>query len=435
MDTFRCKIKATYSSDLQTACKLKNRPSVAVLQLRLLCLFGACFVVSSWCWASGSTYKTWNRFIRRRILRQPIRDEEIRQKPKHKMIADLYAKRHDTNTNIEVSLQKSHTDPVNVNYSMGYPVDSELSSVWAKFLPLLTSRRNAVAPNSCESSVSEYPSVGASYSIRHFSVESRRNSADSQMSMKLSVSEIKTKKKEKSRSQRNKFKKANDRIVKSGRIERRRAATERDILNFQKSNQQMRSNDDSRQYELSRNLPVQPANILAAIDYNESTGVIPLSFLNMLSERSGNIVNNKNQQPWRPYENATTTLVGEDESSLSSSIDQDIGNVMHSSYSAQSMGGNGKTHSRNSKSSCDVGIQANAREIAAHARSYDGEMALAILPEKKHSGHSDDDDEFTEVHQLIQTNKPKATVQQRNDANDIGYQARLEQLLLPNRTH
>lgn len=417
-------------------CKLKSRPSVAILQLRLLCLFGACFVLSSWCWASTSTYKTWIRFVRRRLLRQEIVDEEKFTKPKHKIIADAYAKRHQSV--IAVSLQNSHTDPINANYSVNAnnPVNSVVSSSWTQRMPNLLNRRDAVTADpstECDSEIS--------VSVRQYdiSVGSRRNSADSQVSVKMSETEIKVKK-VKSRSQRNKFKKASDRFVKTGRIERRRAVTAYDILN-QKLNSQIHSDDENESCDSQENRPVLPSNILAAIGYNANTGIIPTndkidSLLNMLNERNGNSGNgggviNKNHQSWRPCDKAIDGIGGEDESSLSSSIDQDVGNMMHSSYSAQSMGGNGKTHSRNSKNSCDVGIQANAKEIAAHTRSYDDDMAKDILSEKKRSGHIEDEEDFTEMHSLIQS-KHKASIVPRNDLNGTGYQARLERLLLPN---
>lgn len=60
---FRCKIKGSYSN-LGEKCRLQNRPSVAVLQLRLLCLFGVNLMISSWCWTTPAL-KTWTQFIRK----------------------------------------------------------------------------------------------------------------------------------------------------------------------------------------------------------------------------------------------------------------------------------------------------------------------------------------------------------------------------------
>lgn len=60
---FRCKIKGSHSN-FGAKCRLQNRPSVAVLQLRLLCLFGVNLLISSWCWTSPAL-KTWTQFIRK----------------------------------------------------------------------------------------------------------------------------------------------------------------------------------------------------------------------------------------------------------------------------------------------------------------------------------------------------------------------------------
>lgn len=58
-----CKILSTYT-DVHTACKLENRPSVAILQLQLLCLFGSGIVISSLCWTTSSV-DTWKRYIKK----------------------------------------------------------------------------------------------------------------------------------------------------------------------------------------------------------------------------------------------------------------------------------------------------------------------------------------------------------------------------------
>lgn len=68
--TFRCKIKESYIGDM-SICKMHSRPSVAVLQLRLICLFCVNLVVSSWCW-TWPTLKTWNRFIKKYVETQPF---------------------------------------------------------------------------------------------------------------------------------------------------------------------------------------------------------------------------------------------------------------------------------------------------------------------------------------------------------------------------
>lgn len=343
-------------------------------------------------------------------------DEEKCTKPKHKIIADAYAKRHQSV--ISVSLQNSHTDPVNVNYSVNFPANSVVSNTWTQCMPYLLNRRDAftVDPSTaCESEIS--------VSVRQYdiSVGSRRNSADSQVSVKMSETEIKVKK-VKSRSQRNKFKKAS---VKNRRIERRKAVTAYDIMNVQNKSPPLNSDDENESYDWQEHRQDHSSNILDGIGYTDASTVIPSnaslqSFFKMLNGRNpGNI---QEHQSLRQCAIAMDNIVDEDESSLSSSIEQDIGNMMHSSYSAHSMGGNAKTHSRTSKGSCDVGIQANAKDIAAHARSYNEEMARNILTDKKRNGHIEDDEEFTEMHQLIQDKHNTIAAEQ------------LERLLLPDLT-
>lgn len=60
---FSCNITATITKD-HSACVLENRPSLFVLQLHLLCVFGAGIAMSSWCWTSPSL-RTWLRFIKK----------------------------------------------------------------------------------------------------------------------------------------------------------------------------------------------------------------------------------------------------------------------------------------------------------------------------------------------------------------------------------
>lgn len=410
---FSCKIKSTYSSELQSACVLKNRPSVAVLQLKYLCLFGASLVTSSWCWASVPTYKTWIRFFRKRILGQEIVDDEICTKPKHKIIADAYAKRHQSF--ISVSLENSHTDPVNVMYTVNNPVGSVASDTWTKLMPHLLNRRCAVTldpSTACDSEIS--------VSVRQYdiSVESRRNSADSQVSVKMSETEFKMKKKNR---RTNKQKKSTCR-----RSNQRRPAVT--SMNFEKMKSQFYSNDDSESNDLHNT-----ANVLAPIGYTPSNVSVPQqkslqAILNMMNNANGGGHHNS---PWRQCGQIIDNGMGDD-SSLSSSIEPDIGNAMHSSFSAHSIGGNGKTHSRNSKASCDVGIQANAMEIAAHTRSYDDGMTMDQFGERKLNNAHNDDDEPTEMHQLL-PNKEKTMIVPRNDARDPKMDAKLQELLLPSK--
>lgn len=130
-----------------------------------------------------------------------------KQKQKYKIIAQTYAKRKELQDTgrLSVSFYEAHTDPAGLNFDindLNSAATNEMSSTWCNYLPKIARRRSAIANSttSCgaggtggggggprKSSVdSEY-----SLSVRQFSVESRRNSMDSQVSVK--IAEVQTK--------------------------------------------------------------------------------------------------------------------------------------------------------------------------------------------------------------------------------------------------
>lgn len=126
-------------------------------------------------------------------------DDEKFTKPKHRIIADAYAKRLEDV--ISVSIQNSHTDPANLNFELNNLNSTEsngMGTTLTNYLYNIINRRNAVTSmdfgeptmncargSSCDSEIS--------FSVRQISVESRRSSVDSQVSVKLSETEIKAK--------------------------------------------------------------------------------------------------------------------------------------------------------------------------------------------------------------------------------------------------
>lgn len=91
------------------------------------------------------------------------------------------------------------------------------------------------------------------------------------------------------------------------------------------------------------------------------------------------------------------------DTNLSMSSSMDI-NSAHQNENQNSMSDHSinhlKTHSQNSKRSCDIGIQANDYDIS-HARSpSNGELDKDHLPENFQSNYNHDD-EYTETHELL----------------------------------
>ncbi|XP_005186442.2 protein smoothened isoform X1 [Musca domestica] len=185
-------------------CKLSQRPSVSVLQLHLLCLFGAGIVMSTWCWTPSSV-ETWKRYIRKKCGKDV--SEEVKM-PKHKVIAQTWAKRKEFEDKgrLSITLCNTHTDPVGLNFDVNDLNSSEtndISSTWANYLPQFVKRRMALTGATAANNASHHAGAAAhhnrknsldseiSFSVRHVSVESRRNSVDSQVSVK--IQEMKTK--------------------------------------------------------------------------------------------------------------------------------------------------------------------------------------------------------------------------------------------------
>lgn len=116
-------------------------------------------------------------------------------------------------------------------------------------------------------------------------------------------------------------------------------------------------------------------------------------------------------------------------SSTSSSLELDFPvGATHSSYSGNSINGH-KTHSRNSKASCDVGIQANAYDIASQTRSYD-ELDKDNTTEKNNANYHDED-AYTETHHLLPFKKRDATIISRRDTIGMSNSERVKNLLMP----
>lgn len=136
-------------------------------------------------------------------------EEPVKLK-KHKVIAQAFAKRKTFNNagRLSISFRNTHEDPVGVNFNLDSVESQDFSSAWAAALPKLVVRRDAlVRPRlssvSGEGSDSVSSNSEISISVKRVSVESRRNSIDSQISVQYA--EVKaTRKVPRSRSRRTK---------------------------------------------------------------------------------------------------------------------------------------------------------------------------------------------------------------------------------------
>ena len=112
------------------------------------------------------------------------------------MIAQAFAKRKTFNNDgrLSISFCNTHEDPVGLNFGQYSVASQALSSTWAAALPKLVTRRGAYVDkqeNSYSVSSNRRNSVDSEIiSFRRVSVESRRNSLDSQISVK--IEELKT---------------------------------------------------------------------------------------------------------------------------------------------------------------------------------------------------------------------------------------------------
>lgn len=470
---------------------------------------------------------------------QEISDDEKFTKPKHKVIADAYAKRLEGV--ISISIQNSHTDPAELNFDMNNLNSTEsngMGTTLTNYLCNIINRRNAVThidfretnncppcTNSCASSCDSEISV----SVRQFnlSVESRRSSVDSQVSYKLSETEIKatvesrsqkhkslkmkTKKRQRYASGRGTNRRASSSSIESKivatalqkikcngnsrrrRIERRSACTEFNINDIKLLGQSAlipnhTSLTTSEDEEFLKKSP-HIQNAIPDLHFNKhsinkldesinSLGFIskssaflpnntglekkihPLihnlllkngptrtldnscknhceyeynnSHLAIRSSENNSLKNNKNK-PFRSSSHSNNNNCNNINSnninnksheadvittSLSSSFDLGIPlAATQSSYSGVSNNGI-KTHSRNSKGSCDVAVQANAYDIASQAD-------LNTL------NYTNEED--METHQLLPFKKREQSIVSRKNTTgvELSESEKVRMLLLP----
>ncbi|CRL01467.1 CLUMA_CG014359, isoform A [Clunio marinus] len=250
-----CKITSTYSDDDSLTCKLLNRPSIAILQVELLAFFASKIVMASFVF-TPSTIKIWRRFIRTKLghkVEEPVKFQ------KHKMVKQAYAMREvlQNRGRLSISFHNSHTDPVGLKFDMNSAVGSnDFSTTWANNLPAFVTRRNAFTE--CASTSSDAHSWNSidseiSFSVRHVSVESRRSSNDSQVSVK--IAEMKTKVASRSRGSKSK--------PRSSRHQRKDFTTRRN--GRKESSTSMESQIVAMAQKRSRHVPVSESDMVGGM--------------------------------------------------------------------------------------------------------------------------------------------------------------------------
>lgn len=414
-------------------------------------------------------------------------------KPKHRIIADAYAKRMDDV--ISVSIENSLTDPAGLNFDVNNLAESNgMSTTFLNCLNNTILRRNALTmdtmePNPPYSSCADNNSE-ISLSVCHLSVESRRTSIDSQVSqvsVKMSETNIKavldTKQKDKkvnmetkkrqhkylyskrtsrrassssvesqritSQMRNIKYHRPSNRIQVSSnmigrQIERRSAipATSADINDirqlFNQCNFKHTTTDDDQSIDEPMNAMNEPPNMLVplgahkhqiansteSLDTSIKQAAIEKIVKNFLQNSSGkqlenflrssyeynangmgksgrgSMKNGKNQRSSGHKTHEHPSNQHKMRMSMSSSEDIDAIQKLNGSQSSLSNQSINRltTQSQNSKGSCDVGIQANEYDISRQ-RSRD-DCDKDNFPEK-HKFEYHQDDEYTEVHQLL----------------------------------
>ncbi|ENN70504.1 hypothetical protein YQE_12680, partial [Dendroctonus ponderosae] len=237
-----CKL-TSFSTDYPH-CKQLERPSLAMLQLYLLAVFGQGIAMASWVWCDA-TLHAWGRYIRKKFHCEVETPMKIQ---KHKIISRVFAGRKKFNEGGRISIfSENHTDPVGLQFELNSGASNELSTTWAKNLPRLVNRRPAIPNDVGEEDNSYSQSIESDYSLnyrqvsiqfkraqdlnggscRHVSIESRRNSGDSQVSVQ--IAELKATKRVKSRRTRrndkNRYRRYSRNASGSSRAYGRRTAT------------------------------------------------------------------------------------------------------------------------------------------------------------------------------------------------------------------
>lgn len=403
------------------------------------------------------------KFICRKFGYEHSEDEKF-TKPKHRIIADAYAKRMDDV--ISVSIQNSHTDPAGLNFDMNNlnSLDSDMMGVTlTNYLSNIIHRRNAMTMtrvdynesnpnctpygNSCGDNNSEF-----SVSVRHLSVESRRNSVDSQVSqMSVTVSETnykafknphKTGGKKRMYARRSSRRVSNSSIesqpwtkqmkhMKYNRMQtngnssnRRGACTTADIndihrmLNVTKLNQDAINGNDASwnddELQVMHDVEDEPSNMLVPLgahNYQPDASVDSLTESNdqdISLERMIEFLRNTNDGQSQKYSPNIVHMPSNVENQLSSNFNNDKemsrANIICDDESQSSFSDQSIDRIENESHYDDVGMQDSDYEITSNVQRLNGNITTNNLSEPIHAEYHRDDD-FIESHHLLSSRK------------------------------
>nr|NP_001071819.1 smoothened protein [Ciona intestinalis]BAE06698.1 smoothened [Ciona intestinalis] len=154
-DFIKCEANVTILETLSgtpVVCELHNRPSIALMKLNLVALFGTGIAMSTWVWTRASALN-WRRFWFKLIGRSDNEMKRIRHRSR--MIAKAFANRHARgcqsnldkhDDEIEYSEHTfTHQDPLGMNFDL-HSVSQEMSSSWVRNVPNMVKRRGGMLP-------------------------------------------------------------------------------------------------------------------------------------------------------------------------------------------------------------------------------------------------------------------------------------------------
>jgi len=237
-----CNLKSQIASEGRglEECGIQDRPNQTLLELQLLCMFGAGLLASSWVYTKESMH-SWRLFLQQLITRRKSQ-RPLRLK-KHEMIAQAFSKRRELQENgrLSLTLQSAHVDPLGMNVELGDDSSGDISSTWAAALPYLVQRRGGVCGaeqlglgrrnslDSLNSSVSQSVSIRSRFSL----FDSRKQSVDSQSLFNTDLERLQSiydnsVKKTGRKSKRDFFKSHAQKVRPWSRLSRRSSASRRD---------------------------------------------------------------------------------------------------------------------------------------------------------------------------------------------------------------
>ncbi|KAK5641587.1 hypothetical protein RI129_010134 [Pyrocoelia pectoralis] len=391
-----CKL-TSLSSDL-SQCKIEVRPSVAMLQLQLLAVFGSGLAVASWVWCTA-TFHVWTRYFRRKFhceVEKPLKYQ------KHKIIAQAFEKRKIFNEGRKISIEcQPHTDPVGLHFDLNSAASNELSTTWAANLPRLVNRRCAVPNEVINYSASSNSEM--SYSLQQISIESRRNSGESQLSVQISEVTAKINRRmhrSRPRRKRNIIRRSRSRVGRkrnsTASLDSQLGSQLHNIFNVPDAKHALPNLSKRRIANAGLDGLLANAKLILPLDKShtddENVSVtISESKFNVVVNRSNNNLDLSDQlimkslrQDLRINGVKDDHYADEsDDSATDNSSAPELRQLLQSSLNSAVSTGTQNRSSKQSKTSIDVAVQANASEIVTQTSALENESKKQVKEKHK----------------------------------------------------